>query len=343
MNKKPEDQYMNPATSKDAVPSFIKKTYEMLDEKKHADIVSWSEDGSAIIIKDCTEFSRRILPAYFKHNKLTSFVRQLNMYNFHKKKTLNSYQVYYHELFQRGKKNLLHKIKRKTAEHSLEKSVHELEILQATRYDNDINQENLILKKLNKEAVAKMYCLETKFKELTDQNQFLWGEIYKKEKRQEFFNSMLKNYMEHEEQSKTRFMHDPNPSMPGQEGKNPEQNHQSIGMQGKSMGNPLARLGPPGSNILLTTSTLNKDPKERGEDLVSKDNDMKYFGINSEESYFDQESIFGKRKSENDANYDLDLQHDAKKTPDSTEPHTPTMMENNLMVAERTYGETQFN
>jgi len=172
--------------SKEPIPAFIKKTYDLLEDQKFSDIVCWSEDGLAIVIKDTSEFAKKVLPTYFKHNKLTSFVRQLNMYNFHKKKTLNSDQVYFHELFQRGQKALLHKIKRKASEHNLEKSVHELEALQAnTKSDTDIFQENLMLKKLNKEATSRLYCLELKLREVTNQNQILWTEIYKRERKRD--------------------------------------------------------------------------------------------------------------------------------------------------------------
>jgi len=100
----------------EGVASFIRKTYELLEETSHADIVSWSEDGNFIVIKDIQKFSQRILPIYFKHNKMNSFVRQLNMYNFRKKRTMNSYHVYFNELFRKGKTELLPLIKRKNTE-----------------------------------------------------------------------------------------------------------------------------------------------------------------------------------------------------------------------------------
>lgn len=116
------------------------------------------------------------------------------MYNFHKKKSRNSYHIYHHELFQRGKRHLLNKIKRKTAENSLEKSVHELEVLNSTDHHSDAHQENAILKRLNKDALSKMYALDAKLKELIEQNRELWQEIYKKEKRQEIFSTMMRPY-----------------------------------------------------------------------------------------------------------------------------------------------------
>lgn len=54
--------------------------WELASESDHADIVSWSEDGLSFTIWQPAEFSRDLLPLYFKHSNLASFVRQLNTY-----------------------------------------------------------------------------------------------------------------------------------------------------------------------------------------------------------------------------------------------------------------------
>jgi heat shock transcription factor len=56
-----------------------------LDEPQYADFIRWSDDGNSFIVLDEDEFARRLIPELFKHNKYASFVRQLNMYGFHKK------------------------------------------------------------------------------------------------------------------------------------------------------------------------------------------------------------------------------------------------------------------
>ena len=51
---------------------------------QHSGIVTWSEDGTHFAIIDVERFEQEILPAYFRHRNFSSFVRQLNMYDFHK-------------------------------------------------------------------------------------------------------------------------------------------------------------------------------------------------------------------------------------------------------------------
>lgn len=59
--------------------------YSFLDESKNTELIRWSDDGNSFIVLDEDEFARRLIPELFKHNNYASFVRQLNMYGFHKK------------------------------------------------------------------------------------------------------------------------------------------------------------------------------------------------------------------------------------------------------------------
>jgi hypothetical protein len=81
------------------VPLFLLKLYEIVDDKATSSIVDWAEE-EGFVIKSPVFFENQIIPKYFKHNKLTSFVRQLNMYDFRKFKVKGTtHQVYKHPFF----------------------------------------------------------------------------------------------------------------------------------------------------------------------------------------------------------------------------------------------------
>lgn len=85
-------------------------------------IASWADDGSSFIIKDVKEFSKTVLPRFFKHSKFPSFVRQLNFYSFRKLRPPSDSRGispskcvrFAHECFRRGQPELLHRIQRIT-------------------------------------------------------------------------------------------------------------------------------------------------------------------------------------------------------------------------------------
>jgi hypothetical protein len=64
--------------------NFVTKLYQMINDPKSAHFISWTELGTSFVVSNVGEFSRTILGSHFKHNNFSSFVRQLNMYGFHK-------------------------------------------------------------------------------------------------------------------------------------------------------------------------------------------------------------------------------------------------------------------
>lgn len=63
--------------------AFIHKLYSMLEDKSIERLISWSNNGDSFVMLPSNEFSK-VLAQYFKHTNISSFVRQLNMYGFHK-------------------------------------------------------------------------------------------------------------------------------------------------------------------------------------------------------------------------------------------------------------------
>ncbi|KAJ3275412.1 hypothetical protein HDV01_000704, partial [Terramyces sp. JEL0728] len=51
------------------------------------DAIVWGKNGESIVIKNSSEFTRSVLPQYFRHNQLASFIRQLNKHGFRRSKT----------------------------------------------------------------------------------------------------------------------------------------------------------------------------------------------------------------------------------------------------------------
>ncbi|KAI8878842.1 hypothetical protein K501DRAFT_227702 [Backusella circina FSU 941] len=66
------------------VPAFLNKLYNMVDDQTTDELIRWSPDGLSFIVIRHEEFAKKVLPRFFKHSNFSSFVRQLNMYGFHK-------------------------------------------------------------------------------------------------------------------------------------------------------------------------------------------------------------------------------------------------------------------
>uniref|UniRef100_K7G7Z5 Heat shock transcription factor 2 n=1 Tax=Pelodiscus sinensis TaxID=13735 RepID=K7G7Z5_PELSI len=130
-------------------------------------------NGQSFLVLDEQRFAKEILPKYFKHNNMASFVRQLNMYGFRKVVHVDSGIVklerdgpveFQHPYFKQGRDDLLEHIKRKVSSSRPE--------------ENKIRQEDLskIISSAQKVQI-KHETIESRLSALKRENESLWREV----------------------------------------------------------------------------------------------------------------------------------------------------------------------
>ncbi|XP_039177247.1 heat shock factor protein 1 isoform X3 [Crotalus tigris] len=104
------------------VPAFLTKLWTLVEDPDTDALICWSPSGNSFHVFDQGQFAKEVLPKYFKHNNMASFVRQLNMYGFRKVihieqgglvKPEKDDTEFQHPYFLRGQEHLLENIKRK--------------------------------------------------------------------------------------------------------------------------------------------------------------------------------------------------------------------------------------
>ncbi|ORZ10708.1 hypothetical protein BCR42DRAFT_105000 [Absidia repens] len=105
------------------IPAFLNKLYSMVNDVSTDDLIRWSKKGDSFIVEQHELFSKTVLPRFYKHNTFSSFVRQLNMYDFHKVPHLQQGVMtvdsehelweFNHPNFQKNRYELLHLVVRK--------------------------------------------------------------------------------------------------------------------------------------------------------------------------------------------------------------------------------------
>uniref|UniRef100_A0A672S6N3 Heat shock factor protein 2-like n=1 Tax=Sinocyclocheilus grahami TaxID=75366 RepID=A0A672S6N3_SINGR len=106
------------------VPAFLTKLWTLVEDSDTNEFICWSQEGNSFLVLDEQRFAKEILPKFFKHNNMASFVRQLNMYGFRKVMHIDTAIVkqerdgpveFQHPYFKRGQDDLLENIKRKVS------------------------------------------------------------------------------------------------------------------------------------------------------------------------------------------------------------------------------------
>ncbi|PWN17986.1 hypothetical protein BCV69DRAFT_253483, partial [Microstroma glucosiphilum] len=72
------------SSSAKRVPPFLNKLRNMIDDEATNELICWQPEGKTFLVPNNIRFAKEVLPRFFKHNNFSSFVRQLNMYGFHK-------------------------------------------------------------------------------------------------------------------------------------------------------------------------------------------------------------------------------------------------------------------
>ncbi|XP_040453063.1 heat shock factor protein 2 isoform X2 [Falco naumanni] len=162
-----------PPSAGAGVPAFLSKLWALVGEAPSNQLITWSQNGQSFLVLDEQRFAKEILPKYFKHNNMASFVRQLNMYGFRKVVHVDSGIVklerdgpveFQHPYFKQGREDLLEHIKRKVSSSRPE--------------ENKIRQEDLskIISSAQKVQI-KQETIESRLSALKRENESLWREV----------------------------------------------------------------------------------------------------------------------------------------------------------------------
>ncbi|KAJ1083295.1 hypothetical protein NDU88_003454 [Pleurodeles waltl] len=155
------------------VPAFLNKLWTLVEDPDTSHLICWSSNGTSFHVFDQGRFAKEVLPKYFKHNNMASFVRQLNMYGF--RKVVNIEQgglvkperddtEFQHLYFLQGHEHLLEHIKRKVSVVKNEETKMRQEDLNRLLYEVQIlrgQQENM----------------ECQLQDMKQQNEVLWREV----------------------------------------------------------------------------------------------------------------------------------------------------------------------
>lgn len=148
------------------IPLFLKKLWKIVNDPSSKEIIDWNDSGDSFIIHDQVAFVTQLLPQYFKHNNLSSFVRQLNFYDFHKVANIEPHEMEFaHPYFLKFMPESLAYITRKTSNVK-------------SRLNQTVQEEHVeeLLSGM-KELKSKHIMINNELKMLKQENGALWNEI----------------------------------------------------------------------------------------------------------------------------------------------------------------------
>ncbi|XP_044290148.1 heat shock factor protein 4 [Varanus komodoensis] len=155
------------------VPAFLTKLWTLVEDPETNHLICWSVNGTSFHVFDQGRFAKEVLPKYFKHNNMASFVRQLNMYGF--RKVVNIEQgglvkperddtEFQHLYFLQGHEHLLEHIKRKVSVVKNEETKMRQEDLSRLLYEIQVLR-------------SQQETMECQMQDMKQQNEVLWREV----------------------------------------------------------------------------------------------------------------------------------------------------------------------
>ncbi|KAI8382369.1 HSF-type DNA-binding-domain-containing protein [Blakeslea trispora] len=200
----------NQGTKSNSTNTFVHKLYNMVIDAQYQHLIAWNYTGSSFIVCNIMEFSRDVLPKHFKHNNFSSFVRQLNMYGFHKvnksprgHRTSAENQIweFSHSKFVKDRPDWLDDIKRKSIE-SDNSSTHR------SHHQNDISSHMAMMQVSQSEMVQRLMQLQESFSQVVH-------ELAETKLRQQKQQHMLKNLLDFLSKNGAQFQVSPEFNMNG--------------------------------------------------------------------------------------------------------------------------------
>jgi len=176
--------------SSSTVPAFLGKLWKLVEDPSTDNLISWNSNGVSFTIRDQARFARELLPLYYKHNNMASFIRQLNMYGFHKVVSVDSGGLkldkdemeFAHTYFLQGHEYLLEHIKRKISVSKQEDAKPKPEIL--SRILTEVRS-----------MKGKQESVDSRLTSMKRENEALWREVaalrQKHMKQQQIVNKLI--------------------------------------------------------------------------------------------------------------------------------------------------------
>ncbi|XP_036201766.1 heat shock factor protein 4 isoform X3 [Myotis myotis] len=155
------------------VPAFLGKLWALVGDPSTDHLIRWSPSGTSFLVNDQSRFAKEVLPQYFKHSNMASFVRQLNMYGFRKVVSIEQggllrperdHVEFQHPSFVRGREQLLDRVRRKAP---------------ALRSDDGRWRPEDLGRLLGEVQAFRgaQESTEARLRELRQQNEILWREV----------------------------------------------------------------------------------------------------------------------------------------------------------------------